>query len=227
MTSQFPAAVEVGFGEGRELGTLHGEIGAAAHHLDGERFGRRFEGVAEAAADGMAEADVGDEAGAEEGLDPVDRAVDELIDDDEGAGGQFLAERTAGAHGEDIGDAGAFQGVDVGREIDGAGGQAVAAAVARQEDHGLAVQVAKQKLVRGLAEGRGNTLPARVVEAVDLVNAAAADNADDGRHARLRHDRNLPGRLPTAPSVSGSPARFNRQPRATGRGCGPVPFKNG
>src|SRR3546814_1223441 len=64
-------------------------------------------------------------------------AVDELVDDDEGAGREILAQRADGAERHDLGDAGALQGVDVGTGVQRRGRQLVAAAVARQrsEEH--------------------------------------------------------------------------------------------
>ena len=58
----------------------------------------------------------------------------------------------------------------------------MAAAVARHEHHVLAVQHAEQELVGGLAERRGDPPPRRVLEAGDVVDAAAAQNSQH-RHS--------------------------------------------
>src|SRR3546814_15043870 len=101
-------------------------------------------------------------------------AVDELVDDDEGAGREILAQRADGAERHDLGDAGALQGVDVGTGVQRRGRQLVAAAVARQEHQPLAVQLAAQQRIGGRAEGRLDAAPPGVAEAPDLVDAAAA-----------------------------------------------------
>src|SRR3546814_15014295 len=79
------------------------------------------------------------------------------------------------------------------RSVQRRGRQLVAAAVARQEHQPLAVQLAAQQRIGGRAEGRLDAAPLGVAEALDLVDAAAADNADDRRRSRL-----CPGRSPWA-----------------------------
>jgi len=61
-------------------------------------------------------------------------AVDILIHEQEGAGGQLGTEGTACGKRDDIGDAEAFHGVNIRAVIDIGGGEAVAAAMAGQED---------------------------------------------------------------------------------------------
>ena len=149
---------------------------------------RLLQGVAEPGADGMPQPHVGDQAGPEEAFFAGERTVDELSDDDEGAGVQGLLQRPAGADRDDLGDAGALHGVDVGAEVDLAGWNGVPAAVAGQEDHGLPVQVAEQQGVRRRAERGRDRLPPRVGQTVHIGDAAAADDADDRRRARFRHE---------------------------------------
>jgi hypothetical protein len=96
---------------------------------------------------------VGHQAAAEEALLPGEGAVDELVRDDEGARGQVLPQGTHGTHGHHVRDARALEGVDVGAVVDVRGRDAMASAVAGQEDHGLAVQFAEKQFVRGLAKG--------------------------------------------------------------------------
>src|SRR3546814_4456958 len=80
-------------------------------------FRSRFQRVAQPGADRVGDRDVGDHAGAEERLLSREGAVDELVDDDEGAGREILAQRADGAERHDLGDAGALQGVDVGTGV--------------------------------------------------------------------------------------------------------------
>src|SRR3546814_2163563 len=103
----------------------------------------------------------------------------------------------------DLGDAGALQGVDVGTGVQRRGRQLVAAAGARQEHQPLAVQLAAQQRIGGRAEGRLDAVPLGVAEALDLVDAAAADNADDRRRSRLCHGRS-PWADPLTPLPEGA-----------------------
>ena len=75
--------------------------------------------------------------------------------------------------------------VDVGAEVELARVDAVAAAVARQEHQLLAVEGPEQQLVRGLPEGRLDSPPLGILEPGDVVDAAAADHADDRRGSSL------------------------------------------
>src|SRR5208282_4974671 len=90
-------------------------------------------------------------------------------------------------HRDDLGAAGALQGVDVGAEVELGGRHAMAAAVARQEDEAGALELAQEELVGGLAERRVHLDPARAAEPVDVIESAATDDADDRRRARCRH----------------------------------------
>ena len=58
--------------------------------------------------------------------------------------------------------------------------QHVAAAVARQEHDRLAVERSEAEFVRGRAERAFDPAPFDIREAVDLIEPAAADDADDG-----------------------------------------------
>jgi hypothetical protein len=103
----------------------------------------------------------------------------------EGAWRQFLLERTDRAHRNDLGDAGALERIDVGAEVEPAGVDPVAAAVARQEHQLLAVEGPEQQLVGGFPEGGLDPPPFGILEAGDIVDAAAADHAEDRRGSRL------------------------------------------
>ena len=70
--------------------------------------------------------------GAEEALGAREGAIDELVDEHEGAGREILAQRAAGADRDQVGDAGALERVDVGAVVDlvtaGCGGRGRGAA---------------------------------------------------------------------------------------------------
>lgn len=114
-------------------------------------------------------------------------AVDELIDNHEAAGGQVFLKRAAGGDGDHIGDPCAFQRVDIGAVIDGAGRLDVAATVPRQEDQIDALEGAEQQLIRRSAPWAFDPLPAGIFEAGNIVDAAAAYDAEDCfGHGNLR-----------------------------------------
>src|SRR5260370_42703030 len=102
----------------------------------------------------MAERHMRDEAGAEEALVAREGAVDELVDEHEGAGRQIRLQAADGGERDEVGDAGALQRIDVGAVIDLRRRHAMTAAVARQEDDARARERAETELVRRLAEGR-------------------------------------------------------------------------
>ena len=85
-----PGAIEIGFGERRELRPLHGEIGAAL--VEGNfLFARRLgQGIGELRAHRVRHRDMRDEALAEETFLAREGAVDELVRQHEGAGRQIL-----------------------------------------------------------------------------------------------------------------------------------------
>ena len=109
-----------------------------------------------------------DEAVAEEALLTREGAVDELVDQHEVAGRQFLAERAAGRDRDEIGDAGALHRVDVGAVVDAGGRELVAAAVTRQEADRQAStwsgDLREQDLVGRRAPRARHRLPARVLK---------------------------------------------------------------
>ena len=85
---------------------------------------------------------------AEEGRGAPDRAVDELVGDNEGAGREVLTERAAGGNRYEIGDADLLQGVDVGAIVDAVRGQAMAAPVTRQKHRLGAADPAEREACR-------------------------------------------------------------------------------
>ena len=84
---------------------------------------------------------------------------------------------------DDVGHAAALQRVDIGAEIDLGGRQHVPAAVPRHEHDRLAVERAEAEFVGGRAERALDPAPLDIRQAVDLIEPAAADNADDRRLA--------------------------------------------
>src|SRR6185503_14642056 len=115
--------------------------------------------LAEPVADRMRHRDMRDAALAEEALLPREGAIDELIGEDESAGRQIDIEAADRRERDEIGDARAFQRVDIGAKIDLRGRQLMAASVPRQEHHLGAAELAEAQLVRRLAEGRPDMPP--------------------------------------------------------------------
>ena len=107
-------------------------------------------------------------------------AVDELVDQHEGARRQFLLERAAGRQRHQIGDAGALQDVDIGPVVDVGGRQPVALFVARQEHHRQAGDLADAQRRRRLAPRAGDALLAHLFQPGQVVDAGPADDAEDG-----------------------------------------------
>ena len=126
---------------------------------------------------------VRDQTFAEERTLALVGAVNELIDQHEGAGRHLLLERTAGRQRNQIGDAGAFQNVDIGAVVDVGRRQPMALVVARHEDDRQAVDLADAERARRLAPRRRNALLAHILQTRQVVDAGAADNAEN----RFRH----------------------------------------
>ena len=111
-------------------------------------------------------------------------AVDELVDQHEGAGRQIFLERTAGRERDEVGDAGALEHVDIGAVVDVGGRQAMALAVARQEHHRQAGDVADAQRRRRLSPRALDAPLDDVGEAGQIVDAGTTDNAEHGRGHR-------------------------------------------
>src|SRR5688572_28856134 len=101
---------------------------------------------------------------------------------------------------------------DVGAEVQLRRWQAMAAAVARQEDDGAALERPRAVLVRRIAERGSHPAPADVREALELVEPAAPDDPD----RRLAHRTS---RLPRV--ASGSAAVTRTRARRRRRRSGP------
>ena len=107
-------------------------------------------------------------------------AVDVLVDDDEGARRQVGAQAAHGAEREHVGGAQALQRRDIGAVVHLRRRDAVAAAVARQEGQPRSAEAAEEDLVGRRAPGRVDSDPARLGQARQVVQAAAADDGQQG-----------------------------------------------
>ena len=125
---------------------------------------------------------MGDQAIVEEALLAGERAVDELVDEYELTGRQILAQRPAGGNGDQVGDAGAFQRVDVGAVVDAGWRVRMSAAVTRQEADGQTVDFGEQDFVGWFAPGTSDLLPGRVLQVGQGVEAAASDDSENRFH---------------------------------------------
>src|SRR5262245_4610723 len=112
---------------------------------------------------------------AEERAFAVKGAIDELVNEDEGAGREFLLERAAGRQRNEVGHAGALQHVDIGAIVDVARRQPVAVVVARHERDRQSVDVAEAKRRRWGAPRARDQLLAHILEARQVVETRAAD----------------------------------------------------
>ena len=139
------------FGKRRELRALHAHIGAVAH--DGDVFGHRRLGEMDAQPrrHRMRHRNMRDAALAEERALALVGAVDELVDQHEGAGRQVFLERAAGRQRDKVGDAGALEHVDIGPVVDVGRRKAMALVVARQEHDRQACDLADAQRRRRLA----------------------------------------------------------------------------
>ena len=134
---------------------------------------------------------MGGEAGVEKALLAGEGAVDELIDEDEVAGRDVILQAAHRAQRDDVGHARALQRIDIGAVVDRAWRQRVTAPVARQEHHVSICEAAEEKRIRRSPEGRADVDPLRLAQTLDLVEAAAADNAEADRGGLGGHGRAL------------------------------------
>ena len=171
--------VGAGFGAGAEGGAFHADVGAAVVDAGLGGAGGLDDDLPEFAAEGFGKGDVGDDAAAEKGvLEGLFGAVDELVDDDDVAGAVFFLQGADGADAEDPLDAEFFQGPDVGAVVEFGGQDAVAAAVAGEEDDVAPDEAAGQEIIGGGAEGGFDLDPFLVGEAFDAIEAGSADDAN-------------------------------------------------
>ena len=130
---------------------------------------------------------MGDAALAEERALALVGAIDELVDQDEGAGRQLLLERAAGRQRDEIGDTGALEHVDIGAIVDVGRRQPMAGTVPRQKHHRQAGDLAAAQRTRWRAPRALDGLRPYFFQARKIVNAGAAD---DAKH-RLGHAQSL------------------------------------
>ena len=121
-------------------------------------------------------------------------AIDELVDQHESAGRQFLLEGAAGRQRDQVGDPGTFQHVDIGAVVDIGRRQPVTLVVARQKHDRQSGDVAVPHRRRRFAPRAGDRLLAHVLQPRQVINAGTADNAKN----RLRHLSSLPAGKPVS-----------------------------
>ena len=180
-----PALVQLRFGESGELRPLHGKVGSPSHYVQAQIPGAVVRQVCEALADWMRHGNMRDHAALEECLDAIAGPIDELINHHEGSGSQLLLERSDRTQGEDLGYAGSLQDIDVGPVIDGARRKRMAAPVTGQEDQLLSFELAKQKLIGGIAKGGAHRLPLKLTQSLDLIDSASTDDSQYSCHVSL------------------------------------------
>ena len=111
-----------------------------------------------------------DAAIAEEGGFAPISPIDELVGEDEEARIELRLERAASGDGNEIGDAGLFQRMDVGAVIDAGRRKAMAASVAGQKDHFGRADFAETQGVGRLTPGRRDRLFAQIGEARQVID---------------------------------------------------------
>ena len=117
---------------------------------------------------------------AEEAFLAREAAVDELVHDDEMPGRQVFLQAADSGERNHVRAAGPLQRVDIGAIIQVAGREPVAAAVARQEHAAHAVEHAMQEFIgRRRPRATGCRAPLALFQALDVIEAGAADYADD------------------------------------------------
>lgn len=112
------------------------------------------EQCAEFIGDRVSEGDVSDDATTEEGVfEGLFGAIDELVDEYNVAGFVACLEGADSADADDPGDPGLFEGENIGAVIQFTGEDAVAAAMAREEDDLATGELAEEQLIGGWSEG--------------------------------------------------------------------------
>jgi hypothetical protein len=105
-------------------------------------------------------------------------AVEELVYEDNVAGPVFLLERTNGADADDPGDAKFLHGPDVGAMVQLARQNAMAAGVTWKKNNFATGESSREQFIGWWTKGRHELRPVLVCEALDIVEPAAADDAD-------------------------------------------------
>ncbi len=166
-------------GGGFEAWALGGGVAAAVGGRDVGLLCGVEQGLTDGWAVGPGEVDVFD-VGArafEEGGGAAPGVVDELVRDDDAAGGRFFRDAAHGCHGDDAVDPGVRECAQVGAVIDLVRGDGVVVAVAREEgDRGVFDGAGNEAGGRGAPGGLGGLFFA-VFDEVELVKPGAADYA--------------------------------------------------
>src|SRR5262249_56923534 len=102
---------------------------------------------------------VREETGAKELALALVGAIDELVDEDEGAGRQLLPERAAGGERDEIGHTCALERIDVGAVVDVGGGEPMPAVVAGGKDHRKPPALPPGQWGARVTPGRAQSLP--------------------------------------------------------------------
>jgi len=146
-------------------------------------------GVVELRTGGLREAHVTDHATLEERLLAQVGAIDELVDDDEVARGDPFPQRAHRRHRQQAVNAELPQGMDVRPRIDLARAESVIAAMPGQEDHLHPIDETGDERPRRRAERGVHHLLGAPFEALEIVETAAAEDAQRGPGARDRSPR--------------------------------------
>ena len=173
-----PTAEDVAFGFGAKARAFDGDEGAALMHGGRGRLDGLVELGGEISAKRIGHADVTDKPVAKEGTFAAFGVVENLVGDDDVAGGVIVAQRAAGADRNDAFNAQQFEGVDVGAVVDFGGSQPVAFAVAGEKGDFDSVEVADHHWVAGRAKGCDDVTLFDIIEADHVVQARAADDGE-------------------------------------------------
>ena len=175
-----PGAIEFALRLGGELRAFHHEICAAARNRQAEGAGGALQRVTKTGTDGVRHRYMRHDAFAEEALLAREAAIDELVDDDEVSGRQFRLQAADRRQRQHVGDTGALQCVDVGAIVEVRRRQRVSTSVSWQKHAAYISETSEQQCIRRHAPRRGNLTPYLVLEFLDVIDARAADDADDG-----------------------------------------------
>lgn len=178
--AEFP--VGLAFGSGRKLRTVHIDVRAAIVGGHFEFAGRGEEEIPKVGADRVGKGDVANDATAEEGVD-LRRAIEELVREDDVTRVILLLQRADGGDADDPSNAERAKRPDVGAVGQFVRQNAVSARVPRQKEDGPSADFAAEDDVRRRAVRSVDGVFASFGERVDLIEAAASDNANGWFHA--------------------------------------------
>ena len=173
-----PAAIKIALGAGRELRALNTDVGAPNLADHANRMTSALKGLRDHRTHRVAKADMGHDAIAEEASLPGKGTVDELVGNDKVRGLVLLFERTDRRDRKDVFDAKHLHAIDIGAEVELAGRDAMALAMAREEGDGTPIKLADHVRVRRRTKRCLDHLFPQVCQSGHGVQAAAADNAN-------------------------------------------------